>query len=90
VTARRFLVHGRVQGVGFRWFVARQATRLGLVGYAQNQADGSVEVVAQGTEAALDTLAQALARGPALAQVTNVENTNVPHDLERFTSFETR
>lgn len=88
--ARRFLVRGRVQGVGFRWFVARQASRLGVLGYARNLDDGSVEVVAQGSQAALNALALALGKGPALAQVASVENTDVPHDLEAFSSFETR
>jgi acylphosphatase len=90
VIARRFVVRGRVQGVGFRWFVARQASRLGVVGYARNLDDGSVEVVAQGAPAALDALQLALAKGPALAQVASVENTDFPHQLEAFSSFETR
>lgn len=87
---RRFVVRGRVQGVGFRWFVARQATTLGLVGFARNRDDGSVEVVAQGPAAAIESLAQALTQGPALARVTAVENTDFPHDVSSFSSFDTR
>jgi acylphosphatase len=86
---RRFVVHGRVQGVGFRWFVARQAARLGVVGFARNLEDGSVEVVAQGEVSALESLAEALRRGPAMARVSHVETTDVPHDLTSFGSFET-
>src|SRR4051794_8262622 len=54
--ARRYLVHGRVQGVGFRWFVQKQAERLGLKGYTRNLDDGSVEVYAIGSEADLSDL----------------------------------
>ena len=86
---RRFLVRGRVQGVGFRWFVARQAQRLGVNGLARNLDDGSVEVVAQGSETAVAALAESLARGPAHAHVTHVENAAVPHDIGALTSFET-
>ena len=46
--ARRFLVRGRVQGVGFRWFVEREAHILGIAGWVRNNADGSVEVLAMG------------------------------------------
>ena len=87
---RRFVVHGRVQGVGFRWFVARQAARLGVVGFARNLDDGSVEVVAQGDGSALESLAESLRRGPSMARVSRVENTDIPHELTSFSSFETR
>ena len=86
---RRFVVHGRVQGVGYRWFVARQAARFGVAGFAQNLADGTVEVVAQGDESAVQSLADALRRGPTMARVSRVENTDVPHDVAQFSSFET-
>ncbi len=79
--AARFLVSGRVQGVGFRWFVMREAHRLGLHGFARNLRDGSVEVVASGTAAALQALEHALGRGPAMAQVERVEKTDVPHEV---------
>lgn len=72
--ARRFLVAGRVQGVGFRAATRRQAERLGLVGYALNLPDGRVEVWAQGGQTALAALADWLQRGPPLAQVTAVES----------------
>lgn len=66
-------VHGEVQGVGFRWFTMRAATRLGLTGWVANEPDGSVTVVAEGTDEALDELTGLLAAGPAGAVVTRVE-----------------
>lgn len=73
MSATRFLVTGTVQGVGFRWFVGRTARRLGLTGFARNLPDGSVEVVAAGSEAALAELAAALAVGPPAARVRSVD-----------------
>ena len=70
----RFLVSGIVQGVGFRWFVARHARSLGLSGYARNLPDGRVEVVAGGAEeAALARLEELLKAGPAYSRVEEVE-----------------
>lgn len=69
---RRFLVMGRVQGVFFRHSTRIEATRLGLKGLARNLPDGSVEVVAQGSAAAVEALHQWLQRGPAQAQVVAV------------------
>jgi acylphosphatase len=70
----RFLVSGVVQGVGFRWYVARHARALGLAGFARNLADGRVEVVAAGTDVAdLDRLEALLNVGPAHSAVDRVE-----------------
>lgn len=77
---RKFLVRGRVQGVGFRWFVRRKAEELGIAGHAANLDDGSVEVVARGGEAALAELARVLERGPSMAQVSSVEVIDLPDD----------
>jgi acylphosphatase len=71
--ARRWIVAGLVQGVGFRWFVARRARGLGLDGVARNLDDGSVEVVGIGPDEALDELEAALREGPATARVERVE-----------------
>jgi len=65
-------VRGRVQGVGFRWFVMREAERLGLSGWVANAADGSVRVVAEGERADLDVFAERLSVGPAGARVLDV------------------
>ena len=64
-----FLVQGRVQGVGFRWFVHREASELALRGWVRNTEDGDVEVVAAGTAEDLDALRQSLRRGPRGSRV---------------------
>jgi acylphosphatase len=71
---RRYVVAGLVQGVGFRWYVARHARGLGLAGYARNLADGRVEVVATGSDVAtLARLEELLRAGPAHSRVDHVE-----------------
>jgi acylphosphatase len=65
-------VRGRVQGVGYRWWVRSRALELGLVGHASNLDDGRVEVVAEGPRAACERLLALLAQGPASAQVVAV------------------
>jgi acylphosphatase len=72
VAARRFLVRGLVQGVGFRWSAMAEGNRLGLDGWARNLADGRVEVHAQGDPAALAALAAWLRAGPLGADVSAV------------------
>jgi acylphosphatase len=88
--AARWLVTGVVQGVGFRWFVAREAERLGLRGWVRNLADGSVEVVAAGEEAQIREMHQKLTVGPRLAQVERVERTDIPHQTIPPKSFHIR
>ena len=66
-------VRGKVQGVGFRWFVERAARSLGLTGWVRNREDRSVELVAEGPPAVLDRLAAALHEGPPGASVDAVE-----------------
>ena len=73
VAARRFLVRGRVQGVGFRWFVEREAHLLGIAGWVRNNSDGSVEVLAMGTRDQLLGLRARLRQGPRAARVDDVE-----------------
>ena len=68
----RFLVRGRVQGVCFRASTRDEALRLGLRGLARNLADGSVEVLAAGSDAAIDALQRWLQHGPPLARVDAV------------------
>jgi acylphosphatase len=65
-------VSGRVQGVGFRWHVQREAERLGVVGWVANRTDGHVEVVAEATEGVLAGLLMTLWEGPAGASVDDV------------------
>lgn len=70
---RRYVVTGRVQGVGFRWHVEREARVLGLSGWVRNRADGSVEVLAAGTNDQLNLLYDKLKQGPRAARVDDVE-----------------
>jgi acylphosphatase len=70
---RYFLVRGRVQGVGFRWFVQREAFELGLRGWVRNTADGDVEVLAAGSEEQLRQLYARLARGSRGSRVDDIE-----------------
>jgi acylphosphatase len=90
VATSRFLVQGLVQGVGFRWFVWRQAERLGLRGLARNLRNGAVEVIAEGSEAALIELERALQHGPPGARVAAVEKLDVPHEVAIPNSFDIR
>jgi len=73
IEARRFVVRGRVQGVGFRWFVEREAHILGIAGWVRNNANGSVEIMAQGTRDQLSGLRSRLRQGPRAARVDDVE-----------------
>lgn len=87
---RRWIVRGRVQGVGFRWFVTRQAARLDAHGWVRNLRDGTVEVVCEGVENVLEALEQALAAGPPGARVEGIERAVLPPDVSVPTTFEIR
>jgi acylphosphatase len=76
--ATRFIVRGRVQGVGYRYFALREAQALGIAGFVRNLPDGSVEVVAEGSGEALRALADRLVQGPAFATVESLERSDVP------------
>jgi acylphosphatase len=65
-------VHGRVQGVGFRWWTRSRALELGLTGYAANRPDGRVHVVAQGSRDACEQLLQLMQKGKTPGHVDNV------------------
>jgi acylphosphatase len=71
-------VRGRVQGVGYRYFVLRLARRLGLAGWVANELDGSVRVVAEGAEMAIAELEQSLRVGPPGAIVDGVSGVRMP------------
>jgi acylphosphatase len=87
VEARRWLVSGRVQGVGYRAFAARTARGLGLSGGASNLPDGRVLVVAEGAAHALDRLEAALWDGSRFARVQRVESAPASHD-ETLAAFD--
>jgi acylphosphatase len=73
--ARRYRVSGRVQGVGFRFFVSEAADREGLHGWVCNLPDGAVEASAEGEREALDRFEQRLRQGPRLARVDHLDVT---------------
>jgi acylphosphatase len=89
IVARRVLIGGRVQGVGFRMFAAARAAAEGVHGYARNLPDGRVEVLMEGDDEAVDRMELALRRGPSHAHVESfeVEDTQATH---RATGFSTR
>lgn len=84
----RFVVTGRVQGVGFRWFVKAEAVPLELTGWIRNRSDGAVEGEVEGREDAIDALQACLEVGPSSAIVTNVEISEISDDTQRFKQFE--
>lgn len=85
-TSWRLIVHGRVQGVGYRQATVRAARALGLRGYAMNAADGTVVIEAEGSAADLHKLEEWCRTGPPLAQVERVERgPGESHGAEDFT-----
>ena len=70
--ARQVVIRGRVQGVGYRDWMQREATRLGVQGWVRNRADGAVEALVAGEEAAVQALLSACRRGPMLARVDDI------------------
>jgi acylphosphatase len=73
MVARRFLISGMVQGVGYRFFVLRAAARHQVRGTVRNLPDGRVEVIAEGERDAMDEFKKDLATGPAMAAVTDID-----------------
>ena len=86
---KRFLISGRVQGVGFRYFAHRSAVRLGVVGWVRNLPDGQVEALAAGTPRALLEFRQKLEAGPGGSVVRGLETSEVEPD-PNWTEFEIR
>jgi acylphosphatase len=70
---RLIRIHGKVQGVGYRFFATRVARRLGLKGYIQNNRDGSVEAAVEGEKEAIDEWLEELKEGPRYAEVTKID-----------------
>jgi len=71
--ARKFLISGQVQGVGYRYFAQRSSARHQIRGYARNLEDGRVEVLAEGTPRAVEAFQNDLVAGPTYSQVTDIE-----------------
>jgi len=86
--ARRVVVAGRVQGVGFRFFAERAARESSVKGWVRNLPDGSVETVAEGEESAVAKYLARVREGPRMGKVTSL--TEEEHPLKGFTSFEIR
>ena len=73
----RYVVRGRVQGVGYRYFVMREANALGVTGFARNLADGTVEVVAEAADDVLDLFEDRLRQGPSFASVNALDRSAI-------------
>jgi acylphosphatase len=84
--AKKFLITGRVQGVGFRYFAERWASQYGICGYVKNLWDGSVEVYAIGNAMALEELKRQLKEGPRSARVAAIDESDEPVDT-RYNRF---
>jgi acylphosphatase len=78
MVARRFIISGMVQGVGYRFFAMRAAARHQVLGMVRNLRDGQVEVIAEGDRDAMDEFKKDLATGPMMAEVTGLEETDLP------------
>jgi acylphosphatase len=87
--ARRYVIAGRVQGVGFRWFTHDAAAREGVHGWVRNLADGCVEVIAEGELTSVDRLEAAVRRGPSSARVERFDVEELAPE-GRTTGFEIR
>lgn len=70
---RHIVIHGKVQGVGYRFFATRVARRIGLKGWIQNNRDGTVEAMVEGEKATIDEWIEELREGPRYAEVTKVD-----------------
>src|SRR4051794_15152915 len=84
--AKTYRVRGRVQGVGFRWYVEREAQTLGIAGWVRNRSDGTVEVLAQGSREQLFSLRSKLQQGPRASRVDDVEEveSQVQQEMKNF------
>lgn len=83
---RQYVISGRVQGVGFRWFVEREAAQTGITGWVRNCDNGDVEVMATGTPDQHRSLRQKLQQGPRAARVDHVSESSA--DLLEASSFQ--
>jgi acylphosphatase len=89
IAARRFVLTGRVQGVGFRWFTMESASLEGVTGWVRNLPDGGVEILAEGEAEALERFERVVRRGPARARVDEVV-TEILAPTGRSASFTAR
>lgn len=87
IATRSLRITGRVQGVGFRMYMARKARELGVTGWVRNRRDGSVEATVQGTPAAVEAIIAWAQRGPSSAVVSKV---TITEGRGEYAAFETR
>lgn len=85
--ARRFLISGRVQGVGFRWFTKNAAEQVGIVGTVRNLFDGRVEAVGVGSEAELAEFKRIVSKGPSFSHVSEIKEEEL-QDIPRYSRFD--
>ena len=76
--ARRFIIDGEVQGVGYRFFALRAAARHQVLGTVRNLANGQVEIIAEGSHESLEEFKKDLATGPQFSEVTSLEEFDIP------------
>ena len=86
ISQTHILIYGRVQRIGFRWWVQRQAIKLGLNGWVRNLDDGGVEAVAEGRKGNIDKLIELIKKGPILSKVesVNVDWGRATGEFEKF------
>ena len=86
IQAKRIIVHGMVQGVGFRYFVQQAGTEYGLTGNTRNCPDGTVEIIVEGNSKKIADFLKKVGRGPALSSVERVEIEDIP-ETDAYDSF---
>jgi len=90
LVCRRWVLAGRVQGVGFRWFVLNNAQALGVRGWVANTEEGEVEVVGLASEDTIERFGRLVEKGPPGARVTGITIEDIPHDSVESKSFNIR
>jgi acylphosphatase len=90
IISRKFILKGRVQGVGFRFFTTKNANALGITGYVKNLANGNVEVYAKGEEQKIDKFKAKLIKGNSFSRVEDIEEYKVDEEDISNDSFHVR
>ena len=89
MVSKQFRLHGRVQGVGFRYYITQKANMLGITGFVRNEPDGTVYIEATAPDhKTMDVFVEYLKQGPSLARVDKVDAIDLPK--QTFTTFEIR
>ena len=83
-TTKHLIIHGRVQGVGYRAYMRMEANRLGVTGWVRNRTDGTVEATIHGSPEGVSKLLDWIRRGPPAARVTSVQVSEASGEYERF------